>query len=75
MMSSTARENLINDYKFEADTAIKMKSAGQSMISASVSGPKLANGRQTVSIDEYIAMWKDGIFALENGADLEDYEY
>lgn len=75
MMSSTARENLINDYKFEADTAIKMKNAGQSMILSTVTGPALANGRQTIPIDEYIAMWKDGIFALENGADLEDYEY
>jgi hypothetical protein len=67
--------SILQDYKHELEYAIRDKANGNLHISAGQAGPKLANGRDLIPIDEYIQMWQDGITAMEAGADEELYNY
>lgn len=66
------RNQLIADYTWEIESALKWKADGELTVSGNVAGSP--NG-EDVSIDEYIAKWRDGVAALESGADPELYIY
>jgi len=68
-------QSILEDYRLELAHANAHKARGVIAVTADVAGEKLAAGRATVSIDEYIAHWQDGITAMEAGADQELYNY
>lgn len=68
-------QSILEDYRAELESALKLKVDGQKSVHGCVAGVDLAKGREYVPIDEYIAMWQDGITAMEAGADQELYNY
>lgn len=69
------RAHLISDYIKEYDYALAQKETGVLTVSSVVAGSFLANGRNEIPIDEYIAMWANGVKALMQGSPTKDYEY
>ena len=72
MNKDKLRSLLIADYTAEIEIALKWKADGQITVDGDVAGSP--NGKD-VSIDEYIAKWRDGLAALEAGADPDLYNY
>jgi hypothetical protein len=72
MNKDNFRNQLITDYTAELEIALKWKADGLLTVEGDVAGSP--NG-EDVSIDEYIARWRDGLAALESGADPEFFNY
>jgi len=66
----THKMTTLEEYCLELVTAVKWKTAGQTMVDANVAGTATE-----VTIDEYIAIWLTGIQAMAAGADQAQFNY
>lgn len=75
-MTQLTRSALLADYIAELAYAIDLKEDGTETIHNSAC-EHIANGRTEIPIDEYIAMWQNGINVLASDAeiDIDDYNY
>ena len=65
------RKRMLREYQAELSDAFKMKANGVTMVEAVIAGTD-----SDITIDEYIAIWKDGIYdVVNNDADPEQYNY
>lgn len=66
----------IVDYTIEIQSGVAWKRLGHEEVSADVAGRDLANGRATVSINEYLDYFTGKLCQLMTGkVNPEDYEY
>lgn len=68
--------SLLDNYRAELEYAHDLKNIYKvDFVMACTAGEKLAAGRESIPIDEYIQHWQNGVTALENGADEADFNY
>lgn len=64
----------LDSYRLELKTVQDWKAKGIETIDACLAGPKLADGRPVVPIDEYMAYWETIVDVLvEDGLDLLEF--
>lgn len=64
----------LDSYRLELKTIQDWKAKGIDIVDACLAGPKLADGREVVPIDEYLDHWGIIVDALaEDGIDLLEF--